>query len=154
MKTCVISLLLLLSVFLTSNIFAQTKADGSIVLRDNWAIQSSANLAEDGKVISQTGYTVKGWYPTSVPSTVLAALVSDKVYPDPYYGNNYMELPGVRRWDKPEGDPFESSWWYRIEFDLPSEYAGKHVWLKFHSVNYRANLWVNGQKMVISLLRT
>ena len=88
--------------------------------------------------------------PRQFPSTVLAALVANKVYPDPYYGNNYMELPGVRRWDKPEGNPFESSWWYRTEFDLPSDYAGKHVWLKFHSVNYRANLWVNGQKVADS----
>ena len=150
MKTCVISLLLLLSVFLTSNILAQTHADGSIVLRDNWAIQSSANLTDGGAVISQPGYTAKDWYPTSVPSTVLAALVANKVYPDPYYGNNYMELPGVRRWDKPEGNPFESSWWYRTEFDLPSGFAGKHMWLKFHSLNYRANLWINGQKMADS----
>ena len=111
MNTCVISLLVLLSVFLTSNIFAQTHANSSIVLHDNWSIKSSANLADDGKVISQLGYASNDWYPTSVPSIVLAALVANKVYSDPYYGNNYMELPGVRRWDKPEGNPFESSWW-------------------------------------------
>src|SRR5450759_1593594 len=137
----------LLSVFMSLNVFSQTPAGGSMVLHDNWSIQSSANLKDDGNVISQTGYTAKGWYPISVPSTVLAALVANKVYPDPYYGNNYMELPGVRRWDKPEGNPFESSWWYRTEFDLPSDFAKRHVWLKFHSVNYRANLWVNGQKV-------
>jgi len=39
---------------------------------------------------------------------------------------------------------------YRTEFDLPSDYAGMHLWLKFHSVNYRAILWVNGQKVVDS----
>ena len=97
-----------------------------MVLRDHWSIQSSANLTDDGKVISQPGYAAKDWYSTSVPSTVLAALVANKVYPDLYYGNNYMELPGVRRWDEPEGNPFESSWWYRTEFDLPSDYASKH----------------------------
>ena len=152
MKTRYLSLLLLLSVFLSSDIFAQKPADSTctIVLHGHWSIQSSASLTDDGKVISQPGYTAKGWYPTSIPSTVLAALVANKMYPDPYYGNNYMELPGVRRWDKPEGNPFESSWWYRTEFDLPSGYAGKHVRLKFHSVNYRANLWVNGQKMADS----
>ena len=97
-----------------------------MVLRDHWSIQSSVNLTDDGKVISQPGYAGKDWYPTSVPSTVLAALVANRVYPDPYYGNNYMELPGVRRWDIPEGNPFESSWWYRTGFDLPSDYASKH----------------------------
>jgi len=149
-KTVSLSVLLLLSVFLSSNVFAQTPAGSSLVLRDHWAIQSSETATNDGAVISQPGYAAKDWYPTSVPSTVLAALVANKVYPDPYYGNNYFELPGVRRWDKPEGNPFESSWWYRTEFDLPSDYAGRHVWLKFHSVNYRANLWVNGQKVADS----
>ena len=150
MKTRYLLFLLLLAGFVSFNVFAQ-KPDGStIVLRDNWAIQSSANLKDGGKIISQPGYATKDWYPTSVPSTVLAALVANKVYADPYYGNNYFELPGIRRWDIPEGNPFESSWWYRTEFDLPAGYTGKHVWLKFHSVNYRANLWINGQKVADS----
>jgi hypothetical protein len=160
MKTRVLSLLLI-SVFLSLNVFAQTSAENNIVLRDHWFIRSSSDQAEgllmpmvritdDGRVISQPGYASKGWYPTSVPSTVLATLVANKVYPDPYYGNNLMELPGMRRWDSPESNPFESSWWYRTEFDLPSDFAGKHVWLKFHSVNYRAILWVNGHKVADS----
>jgi hypothetical protein len=118
MKTCALSVLLLLSVFLSLNVFAQTSAGSSMVLRDHWYIRSSTNqdegqlmpkvhIVDDGKVISQPGYAAKDWYPTSVPSTVLAALVKNKVYPDPYYGNNLMELPGMRKWDSPEGDPFE-----------------------------------------------
>ena len=144
--------LLLLASFVSSNVYAQKPDGNNLVLRYNWTIQSSSTLTEGGKVISLSGYATKDWYRTSVPTTVLAALVANKVYSDPYYGNNYMELPGMRRWDKPEGNPFESSWWYRTEFDLPSDYAGKHVWLKFHSVNYGANLWVNGQKVVDSTL--
>src|SRR5665213_1829316 len=126
---------LLLAGFVSLNVLAQEGGSSTIVLRDNWSIQSSANLKEGGKNISQSGYTATGWYPTSVPSTVLAALVANKVYADPYYGNNYFELPGVRRWDIPEGNPFESSWWYRTEFEVPAAYSGKHIWLKFHSVN-------------------
>jgi exo-1,4-beta-D-glucosaminidase len=150
LKIRYLSFLLLLLVFLLSNVSAQETSVSTIVLRNNWAIQSSTNLKEGGKFISKPGYAAKDWYPTSVPATVLAALVANKVYPNPYYGNNYLELPAVRRWDIPEGNPFESSWWYRTEFDLPTSYTGKHVWLKFHSVNYRANLWVNGQKVVDS----
>lgn len=151
MKTKFLQLLLFLSVFFVTRIFAQGPVgNNTIILHDNWSIQSSDSLTDGGKVLSRTGYTTKDWYTTSVPSTVLAALVANKVYADPYYGNNYFELPGVRRWDKPEGNPFGSSWWYRTVFDLPSDYAGKHVWLEFHSVNYRANLWVNGQKVADS----
>ncbi len=150
MKTICLKILFLCFISFAPNVFAQ-KPDGSaIVLRDNWAIQSSANIKDGGKLISLPDYTVKDWYPTSVPATVLATLVANKVYADPYYGNNYFELPGVRRWDIPEGNPFETSWWYRTEFDLPADYSGKHIWLKFHSVNYSANLWINGQKAVDS----
>ena len=89
-----------------------------MVLRDHWFIRSSAYQAEgllmpmvrimdDGSVISQHCYASKGWYTTSVHSTVIATLVANKVYPDPYYGNNLMELPGMRRWDAPESNPFE-----------------------------------------------
>jgi exo-1,4-beta-D-glucosaminidase len=137
--------LLLLTVFVSSNVLAQ-----NIVLRDNWSIQSSENLKDNGKGISMSGYAAKGWYPITMPSTVLAALVANKEYANPYYGNNYFELPGIHRWDKPEGNPFESPWWYRTEFEVPAGYSGKHIWLKFHSVNYRANLWVNGQKVADS----
>jgi exo-1,4-beta-D-glucosaminidase len=150
MKNKYLNILWILSVLFASNIWAQKTDGGTLFLQDNWAIQSSANLKDNGKVISLPGYTSKNWYPTSVPTTVLAALVANKVYSDPYYSNNYYELPGVRRWDIPEGNPFESSWWFRTEFDLSENFAGKHVWLKFHSVNYRANLWINGQKVVDS----
>jgi hypothetical protein len=89
---------LLLSVSMASEVLARTSADGSNVLHDHWAIQSSAVVAENDITISLPGYAPKDWYPTSVPSTVLAALVANKVHPDPYYGNNHLELPGVRRW--------------------------------------------------------
>ncbi|HVO72813.1 MAG TPA: glycoside hydrolase family 2 TIM barrel-domain containing protein [Ignavibacteriaceae bacterium] len=150
MKTGFFRFLFLLSAFFASDISAQVRESSTIVLRNNWSIQSSAELTDNGKVISQSGYSTKDWYPTSVPSTVLAALVANGVYPDPYYGNNYLELPGIRRWDIPEGNPFETSWWYRTEFDIPLSYTGKHIWLKFHSINYRANLWVNGQQVADS----
>ncbi|HJV77098.1 MAG TPA: glycoside hydrolase family 2 protein [Paludibacter sp.] len=130
---------------MSSSILAQ-----NIVLRDNWSIQSSEKVKDKASAISTSGYAAKGWYPIMMPSTVLAALVANKVYADPYYGNNYFELPGIRRWDKPEGNPFESPWWYRTEFEVPASFSSKHIWLKFHSVNYRANLWVNGQKVADS----
>ena len=140
-------MILSVSICCASNLSAQNT---EMILRNDWSIQSSANVQDGGTSISRPGYDTRDWYPTSVPSTVLAALVANKVYADPYYGNNYFELPGVRRWDIPEGNPFESSWWYRTEFELPAAYSGKHIWLKFHSVNYRANLWMNGQKVADS----
>lgn len=142
---------LVYSLFFATTVLAQKTDNNPILLHDNWAIQASATMKDKGNAISLPGYTAKGWYPTAMPSTVLATLVANKVYADPYYGNNYYELPGVRRWDIPEGNPFESAWWFRTEFDVPASYSGKHIWLKFHSINYRANLWVNGQEVADSL---
>lgn len=150
MKNWFLRILLLLSVFISSDILAQEIDNGTFVLRDNWAIQSSADLKDGGTAIFQAGYSANDWYSATVPTTVLATLVANKVYADPYYGNNYFELPGVRGWNIPEGNPFESSWWCRTEFELPANFTGKHIRLKFHSVNYCANLSINGQKVADS----
>jgi exo-1,4-beta-D-glucosaminidase len=119
-----------------------------LVPRDNWAIQSSAKVTAGGKVISKVNWKPENWYPTTVPATVLATLVDNKVFPDPYYGTNIEKLPGyfknaVKK-DMPENSPFRVPWWYRTTFKLPLSYKGKHVWLKFHSINYKANIWLNG----------
>lgn len=34
--------------------------------------------------------------------------------------------------------------WYRRKVDIPSEWAGKHVWLRFEAVDWEAQVWVNG----------
>jgi exo-1,4-beta-D-glucosaminidase len=48
----------------------------------------------------------------------------------------------------PEDSPFRNSWWYRSQFRLPSDYReGQQTWLHFNGINYRANIWLNGQKI-------
>jgi exo-1,4-beta-D-glucosaminidase len=42
------------------------------------------------------------------------------------------------------------SWWYRKEFTLPDDYAGKTVWLNFRGINYRANIFLNGKQIANS----
>jgi len=115
-------------------------SDSMRPLYDDWAIQSSDSVSENGAVISTNTFSPIGWYPTSVPSTVLAALVENGVYPDPYFGKNLTSIP----------DLTGSSWWYRIEFVLPEEYTNKFVWLHFNGINYKANIWLNGQKIADS----
>jgi exo-1,4-beta-D-glucosaminidase len=128
--------------------FSQNSDKGKIILKDNWSIQSSKEVRSDAKTISTTGFRTESWYPTSVPTTVLAALVANKVYPDPYFGTNIKNLPGAitdRNREIPEGSPFKAAWWYRTEFKLPANYKGMHTWLQFHSINYKANVWLNGK---------
>jgi exo-1,4-beta-D-glucosaminidase len=45
----------------------------------------------------------------------------------------------------PDNSPFSVPWWYRTEFKIPAEFQGKNLWLNFQSINYKANIWLNGK---------
>ena len=74
---------------------AGVNSDCQVLLRENWFLQSSADVRSDGPTISRTGFSTEGWYPATLPSTVLSALVEDKIYPDPYVGMNLRSIPGT-----------------------------------------------------------
>src|SRR6202034_267532 len=111
---------------------------GRLPLREGWTIQSSAKLqGAGGKDLSTAGYTAAGWYPVTVPTTVFAGLVANKVYPDPYVGNNLTLAPA---------SAFDNSWWYRTEFVLSGDAAAHgSTFLDLDGVNFKANVWLNGQ---------
>ncbi len=125
----------------------QVSVPEKIVLKEHWAIQSSAKVKAGGDKISTAAYQPAGWYPATMPSTVLAALVKDGVYPDPYYGTRIDSLPGYKRGNMvimPKDSPYRVPWWYRTVVDIPESYRDKQIWLDFHSINYKANIWLNG----------
>jgi exo-1,4-beta-D-glucosaminidase len=140
----------------TANAQSESGRSPKQILRTGWSIQSSAQVAEKPEAISTAGFTVKGWHPASVPSTVLATLVEDKVYPDPYFGLNLKLIPGSMLGEDfiflpmPPESPFRVPWWYRTEFQAPAGYQGKQVWLNFEGINYRANIWINGRRIADS----
>lgn len=112
-----------------------------IDLKDDWLIQSSAVVSQAGSTISTDSFQPLNWYPVSVPSTVLAGLVANGVYKDPFYGMNLSLIDSTQ---------FNVSWWYRTIFTIPTSEAGKRIWLNFSGINYRANIWLNGEKIADS----
>ena len=151
--------LVIISLVGTAEAFPKEVTDpATTVLRDNWFIQPSADVHADGEAISSVGFSTRDWYPATLPSTVMSALVEDKVYPDPYTGMNLRSIPGTTypifedfsNIPMPPASPFRQSWWYRTEFKLPPEYSGKTVWLGFDGINYRANVWMNGVQIASS----
>lgn len=111
------------------------------LLSGGWTIQSSTKIKQTGDAISLKDFDIDGWYPTSVPSTVLAALVENGVYKDPYFGMNLKKIPE---------EPFEPPWWYRTEFQLSLSDATKTVLLELDGINYSANIWLNGNQIATS----
>jgi exo-1,4-beta-D-glucosaminidase len=129
-------------------------SETKIPLHRNWELQSSCQVKADGKDISTSGFSTSGWHHAEVPTTVVAALVADKTYPDPYFGKNLKSFPGMdylstsffANQSMPEDSPFRCSWWFRTEFATPQS-SQKTTWLHFKGINYRANVWLNGQKI-------
>src|ERR1035438_5592144 len=124
-------------------------------LREHWAIQSSALVQDAGDVISKPGYKTPGWYPATMPSTVLAALVKDRVYPDPGFGMNLRAFAGTSypigmnfsNVHMPPDSPYRVPWWFRTEVQAPAEHKGKTLWLRFDGINYRANVWLKATRI-------
>ena len=109
----------------------------------DWQMIKAVDTKDFAEKISSTGYSTEGWMPAIVPGTVLNTLVYNDVYPEPYYGlNNKLEsgiIPDVAL----VGRDFYTSW-FRTEFDIPADFAGKYIWLQLDGINYRAEVWVNG----------
>ena len=150
---------------------AQSSDPGSsplrVTLAQGWELQSSAQVPEKGSAISQNGFRPSGWYKTDVPSTVLSALVKNKVYRHPYFGMNLRYIPGTSypiganfsNLPMPDDSPFKVPWWYRTSFQLPASFEGRQIWLHFGGINYRATIWLNGHQIagpaqVVGMWRT
>ncbi|WPB79862.1 glycoside hydrolase family 2 TIM barrel-domain containing protein [Archangium violaceum] len=127
-----------------------------LVLREGWQLQSSAELSATGAELSRPGFEGARWHPARVPSTVVGALVEAGVFPqDLYQGMNLRSLPGMdypigenfTNLELPSTSPFLPAWWYRTEFELPAGVSGRKVWLTLDGINYRANVWLNGQQV-------
>ena len=98
-----------------------------------WEITSGWELCEGDKVMTDD------WYNATVPGTVLRTLVDQGVYPDPYYGLNNLVIPE---------DLCRKDWWYRCSFELSEDMLSKETLeLLFNGINYKADIWFNGQKI-------
>jgi exo-1,4-beta-D-glucosaminidase len=135
--------------------FARPAAGATLPLAEGWTLQSSAKVKDKGEAISLPSFKPDGWYPITVPSTVVAGLVKNKVLPDPYFGMNIREYPGMTyprgknfsKYDMAPDSPYAVPWWYRKSFSLPTAFTGKRVWAHFTGINYRANIYVNGKRV-------
>jgi exo-1,4-beta-D-glucosaminidase len=131
------------------------RSQPTLIVKDGWTLQSLYKVDSPGEVVSTLKFHPQGWYAVTVPTTVVAALVKAKKYPDPYFGMNLRRLPGMTypigqtfvSLPMAQDSPFLVPWWFRKEFVIPASFQGKTVWLKFGGINYRANVWLNGKQI-------
>ncbi len=137
LQFCGFAILALLSLA-SLRVAAMPASPNTTELQTGWRLASAWEVIQDGRAISQSSYDAAKWYPIArMPATVLEILQEDGVYPNLYFGKNMTE--GVSK------ELFRQDWWYRTAFTAP---AGHKVqWLVLKGVNYRAEVWLNGERI-------
>jgi beta-galactosidase/beta-glucuronidase len=115
----------------------QTKSSNEFRVA-GWRLVEAPKVTEQPASIASTGFDASTWYVATVPGTVLTTLIDRGVYPDPDYGLNNMAIPESLN---------KQNYWYRTEFDAPASIATRELTLTFKSINYAANVWLNGEQL-------
>jgi len=135
------------------------RATTQMPLNEGWQIASSAKVTESGAALSTASYQPQGWTGATIPATVVAAQVKSGALPDPFFGTNLRNFPGVEypiggifsNLPMPANSPYNVGWWYRKSFNVVAHpHAEAHYWLHFSGINYRAEIWLNGQRIADS----
>ena len=92
---CALGLASALVVLAGAAVQASPEPGARSYLQKDWQIQSSCVAKATGEQISAAGFDTSGWHRSDLPATVVGALVTDKTYPDPYFGTNLKSLPGM-----------------------------------------------------------
>ena len=109
-----------------------------------WRVERSSEIARgnlrggDGEALSQPGFKDAGWLVATVPGTVLTSFYNAGAIPDPNFGENQLYI---------SDSYFYSDFWYRTEFDAPAVAPGEIAWLNFDGINWKADIFLNGQKL-------
>jgi hypothetical protein len=115
------------------------RPDGSLPLAGGaWRLQRDSLVAASGEDISKPGFHDRDWMIATVPGTVLTSYLNDGAVPDPNYGANQLLV---------SDSFFYADFWYRDEFVAPPRAPGKHVWLNFKGINWKASVFLNGAKI-------
>ncbi|MFD5074753.1 sugar-binding domain-containing protein [Streptomyces sp. NPDC058371] len=109
---------------------------GSTTALSGYAIQSTAKVTDSPATVSSPGYPARDWYPAGSRSTVLAALLANGKYADPFYSTNQQKIPQA---------DFDVPWWYRSDFTVSDTSA--RTYLDFSGVISAADVYVNGRQI-------
>ena len=103
-----------------------------------WRVQRASLTNQDGTDLSKPGFSDVDWIVATVPGTVLCSYLNVQAIPDPNFGKNQLYV---------SDSYFYSDFWYRTEFGTPETDAGKTIWLNFDSINWKAEIFLNGESL-------
>lgn len=113
--------------------------DGSQVLSGgNWKVQRADRVPQTGAMVSQAGFDDRAWVIATVPGTVLTSYLNVGAIPDPDFGNQQLQISDAF---------FTADFWYRDSFTVPQSLCGKHVWLNFDGIDWKADVYFNGASL-------
>ncbi|MFE7174538.1 exo-beta-D-glucosaminidase [Streptomyces sp. NPDC057616] len=113
-----------------------SSAPGSATALTGYAVQSTAKVSDPAGDVSSPGYPATGWYPAGPRSTVLAALLANGVYADPFRSTNQQKIPKA---------DFQVPWWYRSDFTVAD--TSERTYLDFSGVISAADVYVDGRQV-------
>ena len=126
-------------VSVTPEALPSPEPDGTQYLRGgNWKLQRASEVSATGEQLSASSYNDEDWQVATVPGTVLTSYLNNGAVPDPNFGDQQFLLSDTY---------FTSDFWYRDSFVIPSEKQGQKIWLNFNNINWKADIYFNGQKI-------
>ena len=114
------------------------EADGTQQLTGgNWTVQRASEVNATGEQLS-SDYNDASWLPATVPGTVLTSYLNAGAIPDPNIADQQLMI---------SDSFFTTNFWYRNHFVIPESQKGKRTWLNFDAINWKADVYFNGQNI-------
>ena len=118
---------------------AAMRAGGRLDLAGGaWRLQRDSLVAAGGEALSKPGFDDRDWMVATVPGTELVSYLNAGAITDPNYGDNQNMI---------SDSFFYADFWYRDEFVAPAANAGSREWLNFDGINWKADVFLNGEKI-------
>jgi hypothetical protein len=103
-----------------------------------WRVERDSLVKADGLALAKPGFDDATWLPATVPGTVLTSYLNAGAIPDPNFSDNQLMV---------SDSFFQADFWYRNEFSTSPAFSGKKIWLNFDGINWKAEVFLNGEKL-------
>lgn len=101
------------------------------------SLDGSWDLAQATRELSSETVDIADlkWTQVRMPATIQYALFQAKAVENPWYGDNWKRLQWIQ----------ENDWYLRRGFQVPPEWRGRHIRLRFDGLDYTGAVWLDGK---------